>query len=111
MNPSGPCGSEFLLSGNIKGVILQHVPFRTYFDELEAVRCRLPEIENEIALIRAYGAETLGVTLNGTGGTLEELADYRDQLSARLSIPVILPLQDGVTALVPIIQKYMESSP
>jgi uncharacterized NAD-dependent epimerase/dehydratase family protein len=111
MNPSGPCGSEFLLSGNIKGVILQHVPFRTYFDELEAVGCRLPEIENEIALIRAYGAETLGVTLNGTGGTLEELADYRDQLSARLSIPVILPLQDGVTELVPIIQKYMKSSP
>ena len=25
-NPSGPCGSEFLLSGRAKGVILQHAP-------------------------------------------------------------------------------------
>jgi hypothetical protein len=74
------------------------------------VGCRLPEIENEISLIRAYGAETLGVTLNGTGGTLKELADYRDQLSARLSIPVLLPLQGGVTALVPVIQNYMEGN-
>ena len=25
-NPSGPCGSEYLLSANAKGVILQHAP-------------------------------------------------------------------------------------
>jgi uncharacterized NAD-dependent epimerase/dehydratase family protein len=109
MNPSGPCGSEFLLSGNVKGVILQHVPFRTYFDELEPVGCRLPSIEDEIALIRAYGAKTLGVTLNGTGGSLKDLRDYRDDLSARLSIPVLLPLQDGLEALIPVIQNFMES--
>lgn len=111
MNPSGPCGSEMLLSGNVKGVILQHVPFRTYFDELETVGCRLPEIENEIALIKAYGAQTLGVTLNGTGGTLEELEAYRDRLSTRLSLPVILPMQDGVKAIVPVIRKFMENNP
>jgi uncharacterized NAD-dependent epimerase/dehydratase family protein len=109
MNPSGPCGSEFLLSGNVKGVILQHVPFRTHFDELESVGCRLPSIEDEIALIRAYGAETLGITLNGSGGSLADLKDYRDDLSARLSIPVLLPLQDGLEALIPVIQNFMGS--
>jgi uncharacterized NAD-dependent epimerase/dehydratase family protein len=111
MNPSGPCGSEFLLSGNVKGVILQHVPFRNYFDELESVGCRIPEIEDEIALIRAYGAETLAVTLNGTGGTLAELTDYRDQLSAKICIPVLLPLQDGVEELIPVIRNYIGSGP
>ncbi|MDX2447921.1 MAG: DUF1611 domain-containing protein [Desulfobacterales bacterium] len=111
MNPSGPCGSEFLLSGNIKGVVLQHVPFRNYFDELESIGCQLPAIENEIALIRAYGAETLAVTLNGTGGTSKELTEYRDQLSARLSIPILLPLQDGLEELIPVIQNYMGSNP
>ncbi|MDH3453355.1 MAG: DUF1611 domain-containing protein, partial [Gammaproteobacteria bacterium] len=30
-NPSGPCGAELLLSGQLAGVILQHVPGRTYF--------------------------------------------------------------------------------
>ncbi len=25
-NPSGPCGSEFIVSGNLEGVILQHAP-------------------------------------------------------------------------------------
>ena len=111
MNPSGPCGSEFLLSGNIKGVILQHVPFRYYFDELETVGCRLPSIEDEINLIRAYGATTLAITLNGTGGTLKKLTDYRDQLAARLSIPVLLPLQDGLEELIPVIKNYMGSKP
>lgn len=109
MNPSGPCGAEILLSGNVKGVVLQHVPFRSYFDELEPIGCRLPAIENEIALIQAYGATTLAITLNGTGGTLKELTDYRDQLAARLSIPVLLPLQDGLEELIPVIQNYMGS--
>ncbi len=109
MNPSGPCGSEILLSGNIKGVILQHVPFRNYFDELESIGCRLPQIEDEIALIHAYGAEILGVTLNGTGGTPKELTDYRDKLADKLSIPVLLPLQDGLEALLPVIQNFMGS--
>ncbi len=110
LNPSGPCGAEILLSGNVKGVVLQHVPFRNYFDELESIGCRLPAIENEITLIQAYGAETLAITLNGTGGTLKELTDYRDQLASRLSIPVFLPFQDGLEALIPIIQNYMGSN-
>ena len=70
----------------------------------------MPAIENEITLIQAYGAETLAITLNGTGGTLKELTDYRDQLASRLSIPVFLPFQDGLEALIPIIQNYMGSN-
>ena len=31
-NPSGPCGSEFLVSGNARYTILVHAPKRVYFD-------------------------------------------------------------------------------
>ena len=78
-NPSGPCGSEIIVSANVKGVILQHAPFRKYYEDLEHLNCLLPDVKDEIELIRMYGAQTLAVTLNGEGGTREELADYRQR--------------------------------
>jgi uncharacterized NAD-dependent epimerase/dehydratase family protein len=106
-NPAGPCGAEFLLSGNTKGVILQHVPFRTYFEDLEALECFLPQIEDEIALIKMYGAETLAVTLNGNGGDDLGLIAYQQKLSDKLALPVIRPLQEGVEPLLPVIRRFM----
>ena len=41
-NPSGPCGAELLLSADAKGAILQHVPGREHFEDLENVPCPLP---------------------------------------------------------------------
>ena len=107
-NPSGPCGSEFLLSGNIKGVILQHAPFRTHFDELEALGCVLPPVENEVRLIEMYGAQTLAISLNGEGGDIGSLIEYQMSLSLNLDIPVIRPLQEGTSALLPMIKKYLK---
>jgi uncharacterized NAD-dependent epimerase/dehydratase family protein len=108
-NPSGPCGSEFLLSGNVKGVILQHVPFRTYFEDLEEPGCLLPAVEDEIKLINMYGARTLAVALNGDGGDAERLSAYQKELSEKLQIPVIRPLQEGVEALLPVIRDFMHT--
>lgn len=107
-NPFGPCGSEFLVSGNVKGVILQHVPFRTCFEDLEDVDCYLPAVEDEIELIKMYGAQTLAVALNGDGGDAQSLIAYQKKLSEKLEIPVILPLQEGVEALLPVIRKFMQ---
>jgi uncharacterized NAD-dependent epimerase/dehydratase family protein len=107
-NPSGPCGSEFLLSGNTHGVILQHVPFRTYYEELEELKCFLPAVEDEIKLIGMYGARTLAVTLNGDGKEAESLISCQKKLSKKLQIPVIRPLQEGVGALLPVIRKFMQ---
>jgi uncharacterized NAD-dependent epimerase/dehydratase family protein len=106
-NPAGPCGAEFLLSGNTKGVILQHVPFRTYFEDLEALECFLPKIEDEIALIKMYGAETLAVTLNGHGGNDRDLIAHQQKLADQLALPVIRPLQEGTEALLPVIRRFM----
>jgi uncharacterized NAD-dependent epimerase/dehydratase family protein len=109
-NPAGPCGSEFLLSGNIKGVILQCAPFRAYFEEQEHLGCRVPDIEDEINLIKAYGAEVLAVTLNNEGASDEEFQTYKEKLAKKLKIPVAQPLHEGVLQLLPAIHRFMEQS-
>ncbi len=106
-NPSGPCGSEFLLSGNVNGVILHHVPSRTHFIDFETLGCAIPPIEDEINLIRMYGADTLAVTLSENEWDDQKMRTYQDQLAEKLSIPVIRPLTDGVEGLIPIILEFM----
>ncbi|MEO8191146.1 MAG: DUF1611 domain-containing protein, partial [Acidobacteriota bacterium] len=66
-NPSGPCGSELLLSGGARSAVLQHAPARIEFEGLEGLDFPIPPVEEEIALIRAYGALTIGVALNTHG--------------------------------------------
>lgn len=110
-NPSGPCGSEIIVSANAKGIILQHAPFRTHYEELESLGCRLPDVEDEIQLIKMYGAEILAVSLNGEGGAEEDLIRYRHELAQRLGLPVIRPLQDGVAGLLPVIRHFISQNP
>ncbi len=107
MNPSGPCGSEFLLSGNVKGVILQHAPARKYFEDLDDVGCLIPPIEKEIELIRMYGAEVLAITLNEEKMENSKMLTYLKQLESKLSIPVNRPLMNGVEPLIPVIREFL----
>jgi uncharacterized NAD-dependent epimerase/dehydratase family protein len=107
-NPSGPCGSEFILSGNARGVILQHVPAREFFVDHEDAGRRVPRPEEEIALIRQFGADVLAVTLNGRGWDGERLDAYRRELEARIGLPVVLPLEEGAGALVPVIRAHVD---
>ena len=98
-NPSGPGGSEFLLSGNAKGVILQIAPEREFFEGYEDLHAYLPSAKEEIELIRQYGSDVLAITLyNQTlePGTIQEKAR---ELEDELHIPVITPLKDGVDEL------------
>ncbi len=106
-NPSGPCGSEIIISANVDGVILQHAPFRKHYEDLEHLGCLLPDVKDEIDLIRMYGPPVLAVTLNGEDGTGKELAEYRRNLTQQLNLPVICPLEDGVDSLLPIIREYI----
>ena len=107
-NPSGPCGSELLLSGGAKGVILQHAPAREFYEGLEELGYRIPPIADEIALIARYGARTLAITLNGEHRTPAELRADRDRLRAELNLPVVLPLEEGVDSLVPVVRDFVE---
>jgi uncharacterized NAD-dependent epimerase/dehydratase family protein len=106
-NPSGPCGSEMLISGNAKSVILVHAPKRKHFDHVEAWG-NIPPIETEIALIRQYGAEVLAVALNTEDCTPEEALQFQNELSAGFNLPVMLPLEQGVDKIIPLIQNLLQ---
>ncbi len=107
-NPLGPCGSEIIVSGNVKGVILQHTPFRKCYDATEDMGCLLPDVADEIQLIEMYGTNVLAVALNGTGGTKEELEVHRKNLEIRLGIPVVMPQEEGLSSLLPVIRRFIK---
>jgi len=106
-NPSGPCGAELLLSGQVGGVILQHVPGRTYFEGHEDLGLRIPSLRSEIELIAMYGVATLAVALNGSGLDDSTLADRQAEYANELQIPVICPLLSGVSELVDAVEPLL----
>ncbi len=106
-NPSGPCGSEFILSGNARAVILQHAPSRTHFISHDPPEAEVPTPEQEIPLIEAYGARVLAVTINESGKDRAWLDAYRDDLQRRLGIPVVFPLRGETERLVPVVRAYL----
>ena len=108
-NPSGPCGGELLLSAGARGVVLQHAPGREFYEGFEERRLAIPPLVEEIELIRAYGAEVLGVALNGEAMTDSELRAERARLASELQLPVALPLLDGVANLVPAVEGFLRS--
>lgn len=100
-NPSGPCGAEFLISGNIHHVVLQHNPIRKYYDDTKVL---IPAIESEIELIKFYGAEVIALTLNEEGMSKQEILEYQQEMTQKLGIPVLRPLQGELVQLIPKIQ-------
>ena len=107
-NPSGPGGSEFLLSGNAKGVILQVAPEREFFEGYEDLKAFLPSALEEIELIRQYGSEVIGLTLYNQSLSHDVIDKRRKELEDELQMPVIIPLSDGVDELYSIISDYVE---
>ncbi len=106
-NPSGPCGAEFLLSARAGAVVLQHAPGRVHYEGAEAFDCKIPPIESEIALIRAYGAEVIAVTINEEHQTDEELSAYCLEKEKSLGIPFVRPLKEGVGRIFPHIERLL----
>lgn len=106
-NPSGPCGSELLLSANAKGVILQHVPGRKYYED---TNIPLGSVYDEIKLIELYGSKVIAVTLNEENCTEQELENIKNQIQERTGITVIRPLKNGVEELMPEIRKFIKES-
>lgn len=105
-NPSGPCGSEFLVSGNARHTILVYAPKRIYYDHL-AEWGSLPSLKSEIDLIRMYGSTVIALALNTEMCTDKEAYAIQKQLKDELNMPVLLPLQEGVDEVVPVIQNLL----
>ena len=105
-NPSGPCGSELLLSGNARHVILLHAPKRRFFED-DPEWGEIPPVESEIALIKMYGSEVIALALNTDGCSVEDAFAFQKEYTERLGIPVLLPLEEGIDKIVPVIQKLI----
>ncbi len=105
-NPSGPCGSELLVSGNAKQVILVHAPKRKYFDHIPDWG-NIPSLASEIELIRMYGSNVIAVAINTEHCSNEEALAFQSQYEAELNIPVLLPLQQGVEKIIPVIKSLL----
>lgn len=103
-NPSGPCGAEFLVSGHVDGVVLQHAPARPYFDGFETLKLEIPPIQSEIELIQMYGVPVIAITLNTKGLTLEQAKTWQKEYEQNLKIPVFLPLEEGLEAVIPLLR-------
>ncbi len=108
-NPSGPGGSEFLLSGEAKHVILQHAPGRKYFHHFDEEQLEIPSLESEVKLIEMYGAKVFAITINEQDLSPEQAQTYKQQYEQALGIPVLIPLQESLAPLVPLIQKMIAS--
>jgi uncharacterized NAD-dependent epimerase/dehydratase family protein len=108
-NPSGPCGSEFLLSGNARGTILQVVPYRKNFKGFEKLNCQLPSVTDEIKLIKMYGSDVIGLSVNTEHLSKEESIKAKKELENQTGLPVALPMFEGVEPLVPAIKDYIKN--
>lgn len=106
-NPSGPCGSEYLLSAGARQVVLQFAPKRVYYDDNPAWG-KIPSVKSEIELIELYGSQVIAVTMNTEKCTLQEARIFQEELAAELDIPVLLPLEDGVKGILPVLKDLIQ---
>ena len=106
-NPSGPCGSELLISGNAKNVILVHAPKRKYYEH-DPAWGEIPDVTSEIALINMYGSRVIALALNTELCTEGEAKQFQQQYESELQIPVLLPLQEGVEKIIPLLKEFLK---
>lgn len=98
-NPSGPCGPEFILSGNAKKVILSHAPYRKHFDD-NPKWGEIPSVATEIEIIEKFGARVIALAINTYGLSKDAAIGYKEYYGGRLNIPVVMPVEEGVNVLI-----------
>ncbi|MEN7548116.1 DUF1611 domain-containing protein [Rapidithrix thailandica] len=106
-NPSGPCGGEFIISGRLDGVILQHHPVREKYSNLEAYPATIHDVIDEVDLIKKLGAPTWAITLNTGRMNSEQIQEYKADYQQRGNIDVICPMEDGLEGLVKIVNEQL----
>jgi uncharacterized NAD-dependent epimerase/dehydratase family protein len=109
-NPSGPAGSEWIISAAADTAVLQHNPARKQYKGLESYPAYIPEIKDEINLIKIFGARTVALTVNTMKMKEADAREYAAKQEKELNIPVILPLEDGVEKLVPLFKEMVEKA-
>ena len=109
-NISGPCGSEFLVSGDVDGVVLHHSPIRKYYHGYDHLDIEIPPLKEEIELVKAYGKKVIAATLNTFQVPLEDAKKFQGEYEESLGIPVALPIEEGVGRILPAIKSLRENN-
>lgn len=99
-NPSGPCGLEFILSGEADGVILQAKPSKMKYKGLENYPVDIPDILDEVELLERFDVPVIGLSLSGEGWTLNRIMEYRDRLSQKTQLPIGMPLLEPLDQII-----------
>jgi uncharacterized NAD-dependent epimerase/dehydratase family protein len=105
-NPTGPCGSEMIISGNAKHVLLVHAPKREFFHR-NTYWGKMPSIESEIDLIGLLGAKVIGLALNTEDCSEGGEYHFRDVLEKELGVPVLLPLRERCERIIPVVKQLI----
>ncbi len=106
-NPSGPCGSEIIISLQTKYVVLQHDPHKVFYEGGERYGFRIPDLKSEIELIRKLGAEVIAVTLRPAQDDTSDV-DI-DRISQDLGTMVQWADDGGIKLVANLIQKMILS--
>lgn len=107
-NPSGPAGSEWIVSAEARAVVLQHNPARKQYKDMEFYSAYIPSVKSEVDLIKMYGGSTVAVTINTMKMTEAEAREAAKNYEQELGIPAVLPLEDGLERLVPLFEKMIK---
>lgn len=107
-NPSGPCGLELLISGQAKSVVLVHAPKRKYYDH-DPHWGEIPAVESEMAIIEKFGSKVIALALNTEDCSDSEALDFQHYYEQKLGIPTLLPLQQGVSKILPVLQHLLST--
>ena len=70
----------------------------------------LPELKEEVALIKIYGAPTVAITINTSKMAESDARAIALKYQNELGIPAVLPLEDGVEDLIPIFEGMIRKS-
>ena len=96
-----------LISGQAKQVVLVHAPKRKYYDK-DPHWGEIPPVETEIDILQKFGSRVIALALNTEDCTDFEAFEYQRSYEKSLGIPVLLPLQEGVGKLLPVIQQLIK---
>jgi len=77
---------------------------------MDEYKDNIPDVKDEIDLIKIYGAPTVAITVNTMKMKEADARAWAEAKEKELGITAILPLEEGVDKLVPIFKKMIEDS-
>ena len=84
-------------------MLLLFAPKRKYFDN-DAHWGAIPSVASEIEIIEKLGSKVIAVAVNTENCTDEEAYAYQKEYTASLGMPVLLPIQEGMAPIIPILK-------